>query len=61
MKPCVVIILPKAEPKSPLLLEASRKFEAGIMLDGFNKQLAIPTYDEWVGLNLLIRDDELKG
>lgn len=51
----------KEQPKpSPLLLEASRKFEAEIMMEGINNRLSIPTREEWIGLNLLIRDDELR-
>lgn len=40
--------------------EERYKFSARMMLLGQSKRLTIPSEDEWVGLNLLERDDELK-
>jgi hypothetical protein len=56
----VVPSLEERQSPSPILMEASRKFEAAIMMEGFLKRISIPTREEWVGLNLLIRDDELR-
>lgn len=40
--------------------EARRKFLASIMLVGFSKEkIILPSVEEWYGLNLLDRDDEL--
>lgn len=39
--------------------ESGMKFQAKMMLCDTSKRLSIPTVEEWVGLNLLERDDEL--
>lgn len=57
------VVVPSLEERQspiPILLEASRKFEAAMMMEGVSNRLSIPTREEWVGLNLLIRDDELR-
>lgn len=36
------------------------KFAAGIMLCDISKKIIIPSYDEWIGLGLLERDDGLR-
>ena len=56
------VLATSLEEKKPslILLEASRKFEAAMMMEGMKNRLSIPTREEWVGLNLLIRDDELR-
>lgn len=38
--------------------EARKKFEAGMMM-ATRTGIIVPTEDEWMGLNLLERDDEL--
>lgn len=40
--------------------EDSAKFYAGIMLCDISKKIVVPTCEEWIGLNLLERDDELR-
>lgn len=43
------------EPRDELGL----KFAAQCLLNPLNTKLIIPTHSEWIGVNLLIRDDEL--
>jgi hypothetical protein len=43
--------------------EESCKFQAQVMLSEFsrdNRRIIVPTTEEWVGIHLLERDDELK-
>lgn len=39
------------------IIEAGLKFDAEMML--IDKRLSVPTLDEWMGLALLERDDEI--
>lgn len=53
----------KIEQDRPLpeVLEGRRKMEAALLLLDIRKdRITVPTRDEWIGLNLLERDDELK-
>lgn len=44
--------------ESPQMAEARQKFEAACMLVD-PRRLIVPTKDEWIGVNLMERDDEL--
>lgn len=44
-------------PTSPAIEELTRKLLALIMLAN-DRGLVVPTKDEWIGLNLLERDDQ---
>lgn len=51
-------------PRQPTLQEQKaeelgRKLAAKILLAGHDRRLVLPSYDEWVGVHLLERDDEL--
>jgi hypothetical protein len=58
----MVVDVDKEQPLTEIE-EERLKFEALVMLSQFSrdsKKVIIPSRDEWVGLNLLERDDELK-
>jgi len=58
----MVVDVDKEQPLTKIE-EERLKFEALVMLSQFSrdsKKVIIPTRDEWVGLNLLEQDDELK-
>jgi hypothetical protein len=42
------------------LAEMTLKLEADILLRDSHKRIHVPTYEEWVGVGLLERDDGLK-
>lgn len=52
---CALVFIPAAPVD-----EDAAKFYAGIMLCDISKRIIVPTAEEWIGLNLLERDDELR-
>ena len=57
------VLLLEIEPQPPPpmsrgILEVRRKFDAEMMMVR-GGGIVVPTYDEWVGFNLLERDEEL--
>jgi len=50
----------REQPVTHGIWEAGCKFQAEMLLIEDPDILKIPTYEEWLGLNLLERDDELK-
>lgn len=52
---CVLLEVPEPPPN-----ENWCKFAASILLCDISKKIVIPTKEEWYGLNMLERDDELR-
>ena len=55
-----MILLPEAERKRRRLTELGLKAAAAVMLADRRPRLTVPTEEEWIGLNLLARDGELR-
>lgn len=46
-------------PPNPLIIDSRRKFHGSMILADKSPNIIIPTVDEWIGISLLERDDEM--
>ena len=42
------------------IADADLKFQGEMLLSNRKKEIIVPTYEEWLGLNLLERDGEIR-
>lgn len=56
---CVLLLSPDPPKLSAEMIEAGRKFDAAVILSDTRQRIIVPPKGEWIGLNLLERDDGL--